>query len=457
MPRPGACQQARGYRRPASPGPVNSLGKQREKGFHLMTHPNTTRLSSRLRLLCGLALLIGLCALTGGLTRPAHALTKLKVTTCSSDAQLQAEVAQANTDNASDVITFACSGDIKLSSTLKITGSMTLDGSGQSVTLDGGNSTQVLYVNNGVTFTLKALTIAHGVRALNALRTTTSAGGGLDNEGGTVTISNSTFSGNSASYGGGLENGNGTVSISNSTFSGNSAPGPAALASGGGLDNFGGTLSISNSTFSGNSASSGQGGGLSNYGGTLSISNSTFSGNSASYGGGLSNGGPLSISNSTFSGNSASGGGGLFYNSNGELTISNSTFSGNSADSGQGGGLFTFYGEVNIGGSIVAENTGGDCSNVDLGFGSYTDQGYNLTSDSSCGLAGTGSVQNTNPKLGPLASNGGRTQTMALLKGSPASDYIPLSSSLCPATDQRGHKRPDSPQESACDIGAYES
>jgi len=189
-----------------------------------MTHPHTTRLSSRLRLLCGLALLIGLCALTGGLTRPAHALTKLKVTTCSSDAQLQAEVAQANTDNASDVITFACSGDIKLSSTLKITGSMTLDGSGQSVTLDGGNSTQVLYVNNGVTFTLKALTIAHGVRALNALRTTTSAGGGLDNEGGTVTISNSTFSGNSASYGGGLENGYGTVSISNSTFSGNSAP-----------------------------------------------------------------------------------------------------------------------------------------------------------------------------------------------------------------------------------------
>jgi hypothetical protein len=452
-----------------------------------MTHPNTTRLSSRLRLLCGLALLIGLCALTGGLTRPAHALSKLKVTTCSSDAQLQAEVAQANTDNASDVITFACSGDIKLSSTLKITGSMTLDGSGQSVTLDGGNSTQVLYVNNGVTFTLKALTIAHGVRALNALRTSTSAGGGLDNEGGTVTISNSTFSGNSASYGGGLENGYGTVSISNSTFSGNSAPGPAPTASGGGLDNFGGTLSISNSTFSGNSASGGQGGGLFNYGGPLSISNSTFSGNSASYGGGglssggpssisgsisnstfsgnsasygggLSNGGPLSISNSTFSGNSASGGGGLFNNSNGELTISNSTIANNSAPSdGFGGGLFTFYGEVNIGGSIVAENTGGDCSNVDLGFGSYTDQGYNLTSDSSCGLAGTGSVQNTNPKLGPLASNGGRTQTMALLKGSPASDYIPLSSSLCPATDQRGHKRPDSPQESACDIGAYES
>src|SRR5205807_970621 len=219
-----------------------------------------------------------------------------------------------------DVIAFACSGDIKLSSTLKITGSMTLDGSGQSVTLDGGNSTQVLYVNNGVTFTLKALTIAHGVRALNALRTSTSAGGGLDNEGGTVTISNSTFSGNSASYGGGLDHCNGTVSISNSSFSGNSTTDGGRLSRGRGLD-----------------------------------------------GRVISNGGTLSISNSTFSGNSASGGGGLFNNSNGELTISNSTFSGNSADSGQGGGLFTFYGEVNIGGSIVAENTGGDCSNVDLG------------------------------------------------------------------------------------------
>jgi hypothetical protein len=66
-------------------------------------------------------------------------------------------------------------------------------------------------------------------------------------------------------------------------------------------------------------------------------------------------------------------------------------------------------------------------------------------------------VQNTNPKLGPLASNGGPTQTLALLKGRPVSDYIRLSSALYSKTDQRGHKRPDNPMESACDIGAYES
>src|SRR5437588_128081 len=134
-----------------------------------MNQAHTTHFSTRLRLLCGLALLIGLCIMMGGLARPAHAQSNLSVSDCSSDTQLQAAVAQANSDNAGDVITFACSGDLKLTSTLTIAGSMTLDGSGQSVTLDGGDSMQVLVVRSyppysysGVSLTLKALTIAHG-------------------------------------------------------------------------------------------------------------------------------------------------------------------------------------------------------------------------------------------------------------------------------------------------------
>src|SRR5205807_10564450 len=193
-PRPGACQQARASRRPASPGPVNSLGTQRKKGSHLMTHPNTTRLSSRLRLLCGLALLIGLRIMLGGLARPAHAQRTLSVSDCSSDAQLQAEVAQANSDNAGDVITFACSGDIKLSSTLSINGSMTLSGSGQSVTLDGGDSVGVLSVNSGRSLTLNTLTIAHGSGP-------GLAGGGLFNRGGTASLSPTPCANNSAAHG----------------------------------------------------------------------------------------------------------------------------------------------------------------------------------------------------------------------------------------------------------------
>ena len=59
------------------------------------------------------------------------------------------------------------------------------------------------------------------------------SGGGIRNDGGTVTVSNSTFSGNSAGYGsGGIDNdGGGTVTVSNSTFSGNSAVYAAAASS----------------------------------------------------------------------------------------------------------------------------------------------------------------------------------------------------------------------------------
>jgi CSLREA domain-containing protein len=55
------------------------------------------------------------------------------------------------------------------------------------------------------------------------------------------------------------------------------------------------------------------------------------------------------------------------------------------------------------------------------------------------------------PRLGPLADNGGPTQTHALLAGSPARDAG--GADFCPATDQRGVTRP---QGSACDMGSYE-
>lgn len=61
------------------------------------------------------------------------------------------------------------------------------------------------------------------------------------------------------------------------------------------------------------------------------------------------------------------------------------------------------------------------------------------------------------PGLGPLASNGGPTQTHAVLKGSPAIDRGAISS--CPGTDQRGKRRPqngDGKGTSRCDVGAFE-
>ncbi len=66
-------------------------------------------------------------------------------------------------------------------------------------------------------------------------------GGGIYNGGNTVTINNSTLSGNSATIGGGIYN-SGTATISNSTLSGNSA-----TYYGGGINNNGGTTTVKNS------------------------------------------------------------------------------------------------------------------------------------------------------------------------------------------------------------------
>lgn len=58
-----------------------------------------------------------------------------------------------------------------------------------------------------------------------------------------------------------------------------------------------------------------------------------------------------------------------------------------------------------------------------------------------------------------LADNGGLTETLALVEGSPAIDAIPDSSCPPPDTDQRGYTRPVDGNDSngeECDIGAYE-
>jgi hypothetical protein len=173
-----------------------------------------------------LILLASLLAALLGLVRvpTTHAQSTITVSTCD-ESHLDAAITQANSDNDGDTITFSCSGDIKLTGTLTISGSMTLDGSSQSVTLDGQNLVQVLMVNSGVTFRLNALTVAHG---------SAGTGGGLSNFG-SVSITNSTFANNSASTGGGLFN-FGTFasgSIGGSIVANNSAGFGTANCSGG--------------------------------------------------------------------------------------------------------------------------------------------------------------------------------------------------------------------------------
>jgi hypothetical protein len=84
---------------------------------------------------------------------------------------------------------------------------------------------------------------------------------------------------------------------------------------------------------------------------------------------------------------------------------------------------------------------------------------YNIDAGSSCPV-GTGGVSNATPLLGPLAANGGPTQTLALLAGSPAIDRVPIAACTddlaAPLTvDQRGFARPV-PAGGSCDAGAFE-
>lgn len=246
------------------------------------------------------------------------------------------------------------------------------------------------------------------------------------------------------SCGGGILNEGGTVNITNSTISSSSTVGDGA--DGGGIFNSGttGTVNITNSTISGNSTYYG---GAFAGGGAITVINSTITGNNASYyGGGIYSAGTAIVANSTISGNWAqnSGGGILSFTT---LTITNSTISGNS---GGGGAVDGYSGTTTLSNTIVANQIPSttDCS------GTITSNGNNLESSTSCGF--TGELQNTDPLLGALASNGGPTQTMALSVGSPAIDAG--DNAICAAApvngiDQRGIVRP---QGSACDIGAYE-
>ena len=280
-----------------------------------------------------------------------------------------------------------------------------------------------------------SITFSLTIRGSSAA-TTIVDGGGISSvvtvSGTAVTLSNLTFRNGKAEWGGGIYN-TGTLTVNSCSISGNSSVGKGfRAAEGGGILNFG-TLTINKCTLSGNTANSGVGGA----------------------GGGIFSGGTLVIANSTISQNQTAGGGGgiLSGGTNGSLSLSNVTISGNS--SGFGGGIDAAYGSATIQNSIVANNSGGNCT------GSINSQGYNLSSDTTCGFTSPGDMNNIDPKLGPLANNGGPTQTMALQSGSPAIDAG--NPSGCTdgqghllKTDERGSARPDKEDATGCDMGAYE-
>ena len=233
----------------------------------------------------------------------------------------------------------------------------------------------------------------------------TSVGGGILIRDGRLTLIDSTVSDNSASDGGGIYNDIGTMTLTHSTVSDNSADNEDGGGDGGGIYQLYGTMTLTNSTVSDNTAH-GRGGGI--------YADVTKEGN-------------MTLTSSTISGNRADGGGGIQVVDRGSGIVAKATLKN----------------------TIVANNTPADCGNTAGGIASL---GHNIFGDISCPPLGTGDMSGTNPLLGPLANNGGPTQTHALLTGSPAIDAVPPAD-LTVTDDQRGISRP---QGSAGDIGSVE-
>jgi CSLREA domain-containing protein len=163
-------------------------------------------------------------------------------------------------------------------------------------------------------------------------------------------------------------------------------------------------------------------------------------------GGGLmseSENGPVFVED-TISGNDSGGGGGAGPAGEGGIPGGSAT-PGVAGKNGLGGGLFV-YGAATLADSIVASNSGGNCSMGTTGH--VNDGGHDISfGDATC------PGPNLDPRLGPLQDNGGPTATEAIAAGSPAVDAVPAAGAGCPASDQRGVLRPAG---GACDIGAFE-
>ena len=258
-------------------------------------------------------------------------------------------------------------------------------------------------------------------------------GGAIMNyeEASSLSILNSKFRNNQADFGGAIRN-NGTIElITNSTFTKNKANVDIDFEGGGAINNLGTIKEISHSTFHRNISNT-FGGAIANLeiGIIQTVSNSTFNGNSAQIGGAIVNSGLINISFTTISRN-------------------HSDFI--------GGGISTSFsalGIFRIRNSIIAFNSPFNCS----GVANVTDLLGNW-SNKNCGFLGDYSEI----ILGPLADNGGPTETMALLGGDPidgatnncdALDEMGNPSGIPIGIDQRYFPRPFGVR---CDSGAFET
>lgn len=368
---------------------------------------------------------------------------------------LREAITAANTDTASGATAGECeAGSNSDSDTISLTGvagTITLASALPNITADvsiNGPGASQLTISGNNNFRVFSLTLSSGLVSFSGLtitngRISNDVGGGIYNQSSAnVKVTDSTISNGFAILGGGIANSStGTFTITNSTLINNSS------STGGGCYNGLGTLNIINSTLNNNLANSGNGGGI--------ITGST-----------------LNIINSTLHGNFAGGRGGAIYNNSfdAQISISQSTIVQNTSALG-GGGVGNNNGtQIRIINTIVAFNVSGNGPDL---LGPFISLGHNLLTNFTGSSGFTLGTNNANgdlvgasfapvsPILGPLQNNGGPTQTIALLPGSPAIDAgdncVVLGGGCLTTpltTDQRGISRQ---VNQTVDIGAFES
>jgi len=268
------------------------------------------------------------------------------------------------------------------------------------ITISGSDVNDPGILNFGATMSLQNVTV------------TANQGGGISNNFGIMTVTNSVISDNSSGVAGSAEVGgsgggifnstSSTLNINNCLLRNNIALGESAIG-GGLLSYFGSVLNVTGSTFQGNQAVGvypAEGGAIhADPGSIVTISCTTFLNNSASNpaaNGGLAQGGALDVDGTTtitgcwFSGDQAVAGSTNFgtsvaggnafggaINNGGSLSLSNSAISGNQAIGGVGGGwgsggAISNQGAVafNLSNSVLTGNSaiGGAGGSYDFGY-----------------------------------------------------------------------------------------
>lgn len=400
------------------------------------------------------------------------------------DCTLREAIARSNYLSGIDHITFAAgvTGEITLGGAeLVITESIYIAGPGaRSLAINANTQSRVLSILGGAT-SLSGVTLRGGFVASGAA-STSNVGGGVYNET-SLNLTECTLVHNSVL---------GSAALYNTSNEG-------GMARGGAIFN-GGTLLLDRCTIGGgdgnttNGAYGGRGGDHPRDGEILY----TGGKGGAGLGGAIYNdvNASLTIINSTIAGNSAAGGDGgdgYFGGSGGEgvggiysaktLTITSGTITNNSGFGGAGGdsefgadgakgrgagGIRTVSGTSTIANSIIAANSRNQTGGVDVD-GTFTSQGFNLIGiNNGSGTSFTGPSDQAgtlasplSPMLGSIQNNGGPTDTISPLTGSPAIDQ---GYKFVYPFDQRSQTRPmDNPLlpnatgGDGSDIGALES